>query len=712
MPDCRAYEMVTPPYEGGQLTRWYEHGTPPISANGEHLLGFDPGGFAGTENLELLPTSYQGAIYEFSRTPTGWSDESLEPPASEYPRREFFFASADFTHSLWGLELPAASGEEASFPEGNDETLAIREATGSAKARFTTVGPVASPEHEVLSREADSFEVVGASADLSHILLSVKAEAKQLWPGDTTQAGDESLYEYRGTDAREPVLVGVSNDGPLAGEPRINDDAEMVSECGTVLGSARIATTRNAVSADGETVYFTALAANPGAGPVKDACNEAGEGYGPPVNELYARVDGKETVDISEPTTGPEGDCEECKETEPKPAVFEGASDDGSKVFFLSEQELLPGARGESLYEYDFHAGNQHKRVTLVGPEVTEVAALSGNGGRVYFQSKGVLATVENGNGERAGEIAGGDNLYAYDTEGEAAGRTTFVAGEADGGFETTADGQYLVFEATAPLRGTNDTSTAAQLFEYNAETTAVARVSAGQHSPAGYECEATRIVEEGFNCDGNTANSEDSPAVSSPEDSFFDSPPTAATSDLSVSNGGDVAFTSRDALTPYAVPGGENVYEYGGGDAYLIAPGDETPDFGQSERGERRLLGIDESGGDIFLSSADRLVPQDEDTTSNWYDARIGGGFPAPPSAPSCLAAACQGSVSVAPQLPPQGGSETASAGGNLTLPVEESTPATTLKAKPKAKRCKKGFVKHRGKCKRKPHAARKAKK
>jgi hypothetical protein len=67
------------------------------------------------------------------------------------------------------------------------------------------------------------------------------------------------------------------------------------------------------------------------------------------------RLDGSHTVAISEPTTGPSGDCEACNESKPADAEFQGASRDGSKVFFLSEQELLPGAKGKGLYEYDFN---------------------------------------------------------------------------------------------------------------------------------------------------------------------------------------------------------------------------------------------------------------------------------------------------------------------------------------------------------------------
>ncbi len=53
---------------------------------------------------------------------------------------------------------------------------------------------------------------------------------------------------------------------------------------------------------------------------------------------VYARVQGTETIAVSAP------DCEaKCVHPAPQPATFQGASADGTKVFFTTAQELLPG---------------------------------------------------------------------------------------------------------------------------------------------------------------------------------------------------------------------------------------------------------------------------------------------------------------------------------------------------------------------------------
>jgi hypothetical protein len=734
LPDCRAYELVSPPYTAGGLPYGPHEELPPVSTDGEHLISLDFAGFAGAENVEYT-FGEVGAIYEFSRGLSGWGAESLEPPASGFPRQSFLFASANLSRTLWELQTPTEGGQELPItpPNGveaiNNATLAVRESAGGGKGRFTVVGPLAPPGHEPSAGSSGEPEVpgvLGASADLESILLQSWAEGKQTWPGDQTLEGkNPSLYEYRETSDGEPVLVGVKNEGSLVEEARldgrvyVNEDAELVSRCGTMLGSdeirngsnERIGSTYNAVSVNGEVVYFTALHETGS----HEACAV------PSVNELYARIDADKTVDISEPADGPGGDCESCKESERKPAVFAGASQDGSKVFFTSEQELLPEAKGSSLYEYNFDASNRHARVTLIAPDIqlssvanhsiASVSAIAETGGRVYIESQSVLSSMPNANGEAA--EAGASNLYMRETE---SGRIAFVTSGARSGFKNhsasafhaTADGQYLVFESPRRIAGTNDTSNVGQLFEYDTATEAVTRVSAGQTSSSGYLCEATKTFEEGYNCDGNITTEADIPRLPAAIDQGIgEEPPTAAASSLSVAENGAVAFESRDALTPHAVAGGENIYEYEDGNTYLISTGDETVQVRLlSAAGVSRLLGISASGQDIFFKSNDSLVPQDTGTQTAWYDARAGGGFPAPTTQPACLAGTCQGPLSTPPVLQTPSSASTAG-GGNFT---PGPAPQATVIPKPKSVKCKKGYVKKKAKCVKKSKAAKAA--
>jgi hypothetical protein len=708
LPDCRAFELVSPPFVAGAvpLGTGSKREPPLMTADGEHVLSLVFGGLAGTEGLEQNAFAY-GAYYEFSRTPAGWSAEALSPPDSLYARYEFAFASSDFSRSLWSVEQAPAPGEELPIgappedPNGNVDgfnypnngTLVIREAAGGGKGRFIVVGPVTAPGHEPTSRH-EGFEPIGASADLSHVLLDVEAKLKQLWPGDQTVANAQSLYEYVGTGDREPALVGVRNEGHLDGTPYVNDGADLISHCGTVLGAWRAAggSIANAISASGERTFFTAMACaeNPGE---------------PEVDELYARVDGERTVDISEPSLATPGrECTgACREDEEDPAkesqgTFQGASEEGTKVFFTSQQPLVNEATGGGpyLYEETIAGKGLSANVTslrLIAPEVEGAPVISEDGGRVYFQSLAVLSgAATNGNGEPA--QPGVQHTYLYDTETAKPGEPPVFVAQQAGEERTTRDGGFLVFESPVHVAGTNDSSGIPQLFEYDAETGVIVRVSVGQSSPSGYECEATHVVEARYGCDGNAATGGYELPFSLAQSEGSAWSPTDATSGLAVASDGVVEFESQNALTPLAVPGKENVYEYRDGNVYLLSPGDEAV---ATLYESSRLLGIGESGQDAFFETTEGLLPQDTDTQASWYDAREAGGFPASPATPACAGEACQGPGPAAPTLsspltPP-------TADENLVEPATVK-PTVKPKAKPKAKPCKKGFTKKRGRC------------
>jgi hypothetical protein len=128
-------------------------------------------------------------------------------------------------------------------------------------------------------------------------------------------------------------------------------------------------------------------------------------------------------------------------------------------------------------------------------------------------------------------------------------------------------------------------------------------------------------------------------------------------------SDGSRIFFTSADPLTPGVISSppipiglfGEltfvsNVYEWeadgtgscssAGGCVYLISDGQSTT--GSS------LGSTTPSGNDVFIETEDQLVPQDTDGYDDIYDARVGGGFPAPPTsaAPCESNEACRSSV------------------------------------------------------------------
>ena len=206
----------------------------------------------------------------------------------------------------------------------------------------------------------------------------------------------------------------------------MNASGDLISDCGTSLGAPsglETSDTYNAISTDGETVFFTALGYEEG------GCQHEGR---PAVDELYARLGHSQTVGISEPSTEA---CGRCLVGEPKRAVFQGASEDGSQVFFTTEQELLAGNEKENLYEYDFDDLNGGEKVVRVSrgapgyelqnPGVLGVARVSEDGSHVYFVATEALAGP---NAEDNSPDKGADNLYMFERNSNyPTGRTVFI---------------------------------------------------------------------------------------------------------------------------------------------------------------------------------------------------------------------------------------------------------------------------------------------
>jgi hypothetical protein len=650
LPDCRAYELVSPAFGAGAIAGPVHRYAWPL-LDGSQVLAESFGAFAGTEELGQVATE-TGEIYDFSRGDGGWVAEPQDPPSTLYPFRLLDDSDArnvrrsgDPARSVWLVPGPLGLGEEReqSWTKKNNALYVVREGRGV----FSVVGPAVAPGH-VVTPEADFSFVDGVSSDVGKVVFTVRPAFGQLWPGDSTVEKDpapteaeehgSSLYEYvrggAGEAVGEPVLVGVSNVGVgpwVSGAVHRNEGADLLSDCGIDY---------DGMSAAGEDVFFTAVH--------EEGC----AGSQPAVNEVYARIGGARTVKIS-------GSGE---------AEYVGASEDGEKVFFVE---------GGDLFEYDL--GSEH--AVVVGSEVTGGVGVARDGSRVYFDSERVLEgphgeALANANGEAAGE-AGAANVYVCDTN---TGAVAFVAAADDvGTTDLSRDGEFFVFEDAADLKGTGDEeSTVSQVFEYDAVTGGVVRVSEGQQVAGGYYCPRTGVV-TGFDCDGNTSDGGDVPRL-------VEGPGT------SVAEDGTVVFTSVLGLTPSATDGrGENVYEFESGQVYVISPGDEASSA-TYQGGGRRLFGIDESGDDVFFSSGDSLVPQDTDTQSSWYDARVDGGFPGPVASPECVGESCQGSGPSSPvlssPLAPVSVSESLTSAGPVSPPVGK--PVAESKAEKLAKALK----------------------
>ena len=594
------------------------------------------------------------------------------------------------------------------------------------------------------------------TADLSHLVWEEESKGQALWPFDNTQTG-RSAYEYVGTHNPEPFLIGISNEGL----PKRNTESELISACGTTLGStAGVAGTWNVLSADGRTVYFTATGHDEG-----QLCPSSAKA--PPVYELYARIDGEEpgahTVAISEPQAlnpaAVNKSCEtaKCRENteNPAPAVnpnwsdaeFVGASADGSKTFFLDTQQLTDkategagsaaaegcssGGADCNLYLYDFAQPEGQRLIDVSASEagggsplVQEVVASAADGSHVYFVANGVLASrATPGNCHFGSKEAEEDkcNLYVYERDARyPEGHIAFIAsvpGSDDSvlgwlaGANVTPDGRFLVFESHGDL--TPDAHAGGvQIFRYDAASGQLVRISIGN---------------DGFNDNGNAGTGDASIVLAGYEGEGHVGP---VRGDPTMSNDGSyVFFQSPVGLTPHAlndvVTAGhfaateyaQNVYEWHGGHVYLISDGRDVSNANVpcGSGSAVCLLGSDATGSNVFFMTADRLVPVDTDTQVDIYDARIcepaGGNpciAPAPAQLPPCGGEACHGIPAGTPSLLAPG-TASFNGEGNLVLASPPSKKVTK-----KAVQCKRGSVKRHNKCiksKKKTIKAKKAK-
>lgn len=654
LPDCRAYELVTPPYKEGGIVL-DEPGA--ISADGSRVIVGAGGAFSGAGNYWYNPgRDHDGDVYEFARGANGWQSSPLTPPASEYSHSVLMAVSAaDFQTTLWGAQ-------ETGVPYQEDIYLR----TGPEASQFKFIGPgTPRNEHgEVIPGHAErapteELKLVGASRDLSHSLFKIESSTRlgssDVWQGDTTEPNKDSLYEYvyTGANDSEPVLVGVKNDEPLHGSHHVNEDAELISDCGTALGSSGTAeagvgsglgSVYNAVSSTGEVVFFTASACLPS---------------GPKVNEVYARLGGERTLAISEPVL-PGGAVGECASSEPchgaasAPAVFQGASEDGRRVFFLSEQPLVNGAPAEGMKLYEERLEGAQPSTVKVGeiidvsndglpsvnPEVQGVVRVSESGKRVYFVAQGKLTGSDQVVGrepETAEPVQGASNLYVYEPE---QGRTVFVATLLTSGEEATlatAEAEELAsieeqgnklytfeFERAYAeiVRRLGDEEIdleEALMFLGQAEAAALERERAfvldtvGTRGPSGTLAEDRRVWQIADERPAQTTPSGEVLAFLS--SAKLTQQDTSSVPQLFAYNAGDESLTRVSIGQAGSASGNVDTFH----DAPLIP---ELPlSFTDLPTSADTGLALSEDGSRIFFESAATLAPQAENQVKNVYE-------------------------------------------------------------------------------------------
>jgi hypothetical protein len=654
LPECRAYEMVTPLEKGG-IDVQLDPAASPVAPDGD-AIGFDtiaatadPGNFVASALNPFLAR----------RSATGWTNTSSFAPAG-------LIAGASGARSggaIYSADLSrlAACGGVAPSANAPGRSLACA-------FRAAAAGWLASPTFANLSGQGTAgFGFIqgyfGGSADLSSIVFQASTGRLHLLPADDTTftgtGGAGGIYELTDLPGGASILrlVDVGDDGRPIGPGS-----------GAYLGSAAGTNTSTgsgyqAVSADGRTIYFTAT---PTGG----------------VRTLYARTSefagGTPAAPVTVALSDPEpSECPGCPATGGLPDApgsnrvngFLGASGDGARSFFLTDQELLPSDtdQGVDLYSYDLDApaGGHLTQLSVAGAgdpspgsgaDVKGVVRVSPTGSRVYFVAGGVLTDEPAADG--SSPDLGADNLYCWRRDASfPRGHTAFLATlpaadsalwAADGGGEaqTTPDGRYLLFGTTARLSPA-DTDDAADVYRYDSGTGDLLLISTGSGAAGARIGPFPSLNALGAQPDVNLL--------------------TRAITD----DGSTIVFSTAAALQGEDVNGADDVYAWHEGDVALVSDG-ESP-AGADPRGSI-IAGagsptISPSGSDIFFTTRTPLVGTDTDSLADVYDARIGGGFPFSPPVACTDGAGCRGPLAPAPPVG-EPASATWSGPGNQATP------------------------------------------
>jgi hypothetical protein len=488
LPDCRAYELVSPAQKFGYSV-------------GEHVYGDVKLGVAPSGDLATYSGAYAlegSAVGTFSgleaaRGEGGWSTGSIPVPGGE---NQMGNGAASLDAYLVGTtpdQRTAVYRDDTTSPYGS---LWVRRADGSRQRIVTDTvrgdgfGALNPGQAWFWGISADGKHVVFADSD--RLLPGLPAGSNDIlyeWVDDGANGGAGTLRVVNRTNSPTPTLIDeeAAELGGATSYPPSRESGVQV---------------RDAISADGSRIFFQ---------------NPAPAGYDDPGGPVYLREDGTRTVEVSAPNPGyaPGSSFQ-----------YLAASSDGSVVYFWSNGQLAaaaPGAGG--IYRYDVpgeelsFVGEAHLEEANPGAEVsTQPALASADGSHLYFIGNdgpgggaaidvyfnGAVHHVSNeapgtshGPGLYDGpcadanvtpdgrffafaatNISGGienNQIYRYDAQGEevvnvvttplagtpfAAYGATFAPGTCGGGYPRPTerirvmsnDGQYVFFDSPAPL--------------------------------------------------------------------------------------------------------------------------------------------------------------------------------------------------------------------------------------------------------------------
>jgi hypothetical protein len=669
LPDCRAYEQVSPVDKGGN------------SVVGQ--VGFNE---AAADGHAAVFGSYQ---------PLPSSGGSATAPAYVASRGS----------SAWSYDGALPAGQSASELGRDDQlrvSLSAVESNSGDNLFSTDLGDFSRQPLLSVPQAGDLLPNPQFAADTGHFIF--EAQGAGLTP-DAVDPGPSktNLYDYDHGElslaGRVPAFPATSCDdspsgpgpacvapagGSFAGSYLAVGVGDLTSDGGFSGGGYK----QDTISADGSKVFFT-------------------EGD---TGRLYERYNKTETVQINADQGGndPNGH---------KPAAFLAATPSGSMVYFASCEKLTPGstavstaaneclssAQGQDLYAYDTATGDLRDLTVdpngsdAHGAQVQGILGASPDGHYVYFAANGDLdgaGPAAAGNCDTSGNFTGSCGLYLHHD-----GATTFVArlggDSAYPGIGDSLDWTPAPSATPATERTARVAADGTLLFGSTRSLTGYANdglcgstdFSNGEPQAFGPCVEFFRFDPAVNSGDGGldcvSCSPTGAPALGN---AFLNSSQQRGNAGLELltsqgiltrnlsADGNRVFFETADKLLPADTNGDagcpnqkaspqfrrcQDVYEWeaegsgschshaqDGGCLYLLSLGtSDQPSFFDDASA---------SGDDAFIYTGSPLVPQDQDQLTDLYDVRVDGGLPSQYQVvpPACTGDVCQGTPSGAPAV------------------------------------------------------------
>jgi hypothetical protein len=638
LPDCRAYELVTPEFAQGAVIMPLGGPVAGNATNPAKLAYSAAFGIFPEETGD--PINLASDMYVSTRTDNGWFQKYIGLPADEA-----IFMGGPLTNQNFGyFQGKAPNRIQVGTQASPDMSRVIDYNDGYPSGNFGQVGDWSNAPYvwntssgEFLGRWPSNLaQVPGgnkfigvpeASADFSHLVFSSnvvfapggQATEREL-EGESSPHKADSIYDNNLLTSQVSLasrkadglpfqghVLNISEDGSrilmsegLNPEPTKTDPGDLTGPLYLRVEGARtyeIAPGKKihyiGSTADGKTVYLTS-----GEQLTPDDHDQSRDLY------VWHESDPTALTRVSVGDTGGEGNSDRCQPNE------EWTRNCSVEVinFKAYSQNFNPGQGGNG-YSDNF------------------IASKSGD---IYFESPEQLV----GSKGEVGQV----NLYLYRE-----GTVRFVTvvdpkplcsvvgiGEVQEGcsagpiarMQVTPDGAHMALVTGNNLTG-YDSAGRAEMYVYDANS---GRVSCASCRP-----------------DGKPPIGE----VLASQNGLFQT------------NDGRVFFGTTDALVPRDTDEVEDIYEYTEGKAQLITAGLGTTITQYSGfvgiQTVPGLVSVSANGTDVYFATLDTLVSQDHNGASvKIYDARSGGGFPAERVAPKCAAAdECHGATSAAPSPP-----------------------------------------------------------